>query len=66
MIVPKDNDFRQRAFVRGAPPKVIWLEVGNAGTSEIAELLRSARKQVANFTREPETSLLILSIAATP
>jgi len=26
-IVSKDNDFRQRAFVYGAPPKVIWLSI---------------------------------------
>ena len=38
-IVSKDNDFRQRAFLYGPPPKVIWLSVGNAGTSVIAELL---------------------------
>lgn len=23
-IVTKDDDFRQRSFVRGAPPQVIW------------------------------------------
>lgn len=26
-IVSKDNDFRQRAFVHGAPPKDIWLSI---------------------------------------
>ena len=34
-IVSKDNDFRQLSFVHGAPPKVIWLSVGNAGTEAI-------------------------------
>ena len=32
-IVSKDNDFRQMSFLHGAPPKVIWLSVGNAGTN---------------------------------
>jgi len=27
-VVSKDNDFRQRGFLRGAPPKVVWLSVG--------------------------------------
>ena len=31
-IISKDTDFRERSFVRGAPPKVIWLDVGNVGT----------------------------------
>ena len=31
-IVSKDTDFRERSFVEGFPPKVIWLDVGNAGT----------------------------------
>ncbi|MBI5378661.1 MAG: DUF5615 family PIN-like protein [Nitrospirae bacterium] len=34
-IVSKDNDFRQLSFLHGAPPKVIWLSVGNAGTETI-------------------------------
>ena len=39
-IVPKDTDFRERGFLEGAPPKVVWLDVGNAGTATIAYLLR--------------------------
>lgn len=32
VIVSKDSDFRQLAFLHGPPPKVIWLRVGNATT----------------------------------
>ena len=32
VIASKDTDFRERSFVEGSPPKVIWLDVGNAGT----------------------------------
>jgi predicted nuclease of predicted toxin-antitoxin system len=28
IIVSKDTDFRERSFVDGHPPKVIWLDVG--------------------------------------
>ncbi len=38
-IVSKDNDFRQLSFLYGAPPKVIWLSVGNAGTGGHPSLL---------------------------
>ena len=27
-IVTKDSDFRQRSFVQGHPPKVIWIAFG--------------------------------------
>jgi len=41
--VSKDTDFRERSFVEGFPPRIIWLDVGNAGTRSIADLLRRER-----------------------
>jgi len=61
-IVSKDTDFRERSFVEGFPPKIIWLDVGNAGTSAIAALLRRERQRVEVFDQQQETSLLILSL----
>ena len=61
-IVSKDTDFRERSFVEGFPPKVIWLDVGNAGTTMIAGLLRRERQRVEAFAKQDETSLLILSL----
>lgn len=37
-IVSKDSDFRQLSFVLGAPPKVIWLRVGNSSVTELVEI----------------------------
>jgi predicted nuclease of predicted toxin-antitoxin system len=61
-IVSKDTDFRERSYVDGAPPKVIWLDVGNAGTTAIEFLLRQERQRVLTFGSATETSVLILSI----
>jgi predicted nuclease of predicted toxin-antitoxin system len=61
-IVSKDADFRERSFVEGFPPKVIWLDVGNGGTTMIAGLLRRERQRVEAFAKQDETSFLILSI----
>ena len=61
-IVSKDTDFRERSYVEGFPPKIIWLDVGNAGTAAIAELLRRERRRIEFFEGQDETSLLILSI----
>ena len=65
VIVSKDTDFRERSFLEGSPPKIIWLDVGNAGTIEIAELLRRERLRAENFEAQAEASLLILSISRT-
>ena len=65
MIVSKDTDFRERSYVEGFPPKTIWLDVGNAGTAAISELLRRERRRIELFEKQEEASLLILSIGAT-
>jgi len=62
-IVSKDNDFRQLSFVHGAPPKVIWLSVGNAETEAILRLLRSQRAEIQVFEADTEASLLALTVA---
>ncbi len=61
-IASKDTDFRERSFVEGFPPKVIWLDVGNAGTIQILLLLKGERQRVETFAADADTSLLILSI----
>ena len=35
-LVSKDDDFRALALLHGAPPKILWLRLGNAGTAAIA------------------------------
>jgi predicted nuclease of predicted toxin-antitoxin system len=62
IIVSKDTDFRERSYVEGFPPKVIWLDVGNARTAAVAKLLRDERERVERFEQSDETSVLILSL----
>jgi predicted nuclease of predicted toxin-antitoxin system len=52
IVVSKDDDFRQLSVVRGQPPKVIWLDVGNAGTDAIADLLTVEHPHVEAFSLE--------------
>ncbi len=60
-IVSKDADFREISTVEGFPPKVIWLEVGNAGTAAIGELLERQSESIQHFLADEEASLLVLS-----
>ena len=62
VIVSKDNDFRQRAFLYGPPPKIIWLSVGNADTVSIAGLLQRNRTRIMTFVEERDAGLLVLEL----
>lgn len=64
VIVSKDDDFRQLSFLRGHPPKVVWLTVGNAGTAVIAELLLRNQERLAAFAVDPDDALLTLATSA--
>jgi len=59
-IISKDDDFRGLSLVRGAPPKVIWLRVGNASTVEIERFIRSGLPWIETFAMSPDESLLVL------
>ncbi len=59
-IVTKDDDFRALAFVRGAPPKVIWLQVGNTSTTSIATVLRESASEIRAFDADRVAALLVL------
>ena len=64
VLVSKDDDFRELSFLRGHPPKVVWLRVGNAGTAAIAALLESVHGRLETFVADPEESLLELELPA--
>jgi len=34
-ILTKDTDFEKYSLLRGAPPKVVWLRIGNASNKEV-------------------------------
>ncbi len=59
-IVSKDGDFSGRSSLFGAPPKVIWLALGNCSTSEIERRLRGHREEIGTFASEPGTALLVM------
>ena len=60
-IVTKDADFRQRSFLHGYPPKVIWIGLGNCSTKAIEALLRRRMAEVGEFLADPVKSFLVLS-----
>lgn len=59
-IVSKDSDFHQRSFLFGAPPKVIWVSLGNCTTAEISETLRSQAERIRAFGEEADGTFLVV------
>jgi len=60
MIVSKDNDFAELAVLRGAPPKVIWLRIGNCSSRAVEQLLRSHAALIDEFANDTERVVLEL------
>lgn len=60
VIASKDSDFRQLAFLHGPPPKALWLRVGNASTSTIADLIRFHADDIKAFAQSEAEALLVL------
>lgn len=61
VIVSKDSDFRQLALLFGCPPHVVWLNIGNASTDAIEELLRHSKHRLDAFVASGDESLLVLT-----
>jgi predicted nuclease of predicted toxin-antitoxin system len=51
--------------LKGSPPKVVWLSVGNAGTEAIAEFLQHNSDRIATFGRSDDENLLVLELTST-
>lgn len=60
VFVSKDRDVAELAVVRGAPPKVIWLRMGNCKTTAIERALRVNLKVIESFVQDPERVVLEL------
>jgi predicted nuclease of predicted toxin-antitoxin system len=61
VIVTKDDDFRAWCFLRGAPPQVVWLRLGNCSTDDVERVLRSRLADVRAFCADPAAALLVLN-----
>lgn len=59
-IVSKDSDFMYRSLLRGHPPKVILIQIGNCPSSRILDVLLSNEPVIKDFEVNPVESLLIL------
>jgi predicted nuclease of predicted toxin-antitoxin system len=60
VLVTKDEDFHRLSVLRGTPPKVVWLRVGNCATADLAALLRDHAREIQEFEAQTEVTFLEL------
>ena len=60
LLVSKDEDFHRLSVLLGAPPKVIWIRLGNCSTEEIAQLLQQHHADIVRFDEQSEATFLEL------
>ena len=58
VLVTKDKDIVDLAILRGAPPKIIWLRLGNASTSVIEEVLKKNQLAIEELVQDSSRSVL--------
>jgi predicted nuclease of predicted toxin-antitoxin system len=68
LLVSKDEDFHRLTLLRGAPPKFVWIRLGNCTTDDIVQLLDIPKcfRQFSTLTfqsslPEPSRNRLVLA-----
>ncbi len=60
LLTSKDTDFYDRSLLYGAPPKVIWLRIGNSSVAAAAALLRHQYILIRHFNENDGATFLPL------
>ena len=60
VIATKDVDFLELSLLRGAPPKVVLLRVGNVTTDAVENLLRANKSAIDRFAGDPHEAVLLV------
>jgi predicted nuclease of predicted toxin-antitoxin system len=60
IIVTKDVDFSDRSALKGYPPKIIWLRIGNCTTSDIEIAMREKHAEIMQLHVDDTVGVLVL------
>ena len=59
-LITKDGDHFQLSLLKGAPPKGVWVRIGNAPTSAVLDLVKRYLDSIENFLKEDGPTVLAL------
>ena len=60
-IISKGSDFQQRSFLYGAPPKIVWLRIGNCTRGQIVQLITTHAPDILALDADSLESGLVLA-----
>jgi predicted nuclease of predicted toxin-antitoxin system len=60
-IVTKNADYNNLSVLRGSPPKVLWLQLGNCTTAQVEAVFRARFADIEAFENDPTLGTLVLS-----
>jgi predicted nuclease of predicted toxin-antitoxin system len=63
-LLTRDEDFIRLSLSRGAPPKVIWITLGNCSNATLIALIRGRYSDIEAFLAQDEATVLALGVAA--
>jgi len=63
VLLTKDEDFQQLSAMRGHPPKVLWIRLGNCSTEDVVNVLVTNRALIDQFVQDTDAAFLALGPA---
>lgn len=61
VLVTKDDDFRELSILRGAPPKLVMIGLGNCTTADVDAALRQNLSRLLAFEADLGAALIELT-----
>jgi predicted nuclease of predicted toxin-antitoxin system len=61
VIASRDSDFRQLSLLRGHPPKVVVVAIGNCTNKRLEALFRSYHQELADFESHATRAMIVLT-----
>ena len=59
-IVTKDADYDSLGVIKGHPPKIVWLLLGNCTTAEVEGAFRARANELETFDQDASTGTFLL------
>ena len=60
-IDSKDEDFHQLSFLRGPPPKVVWVKLGSCTTDDVERVLRESQPDLLELDNDEDAAFAVVA-----
>ena len=57
-IVTKDSDYSELCIIKGFPPKIVWLRIGNCRVGDIEHIIRNNAIVLNQFHNNPSVGIV--------